>query len=87
LTSESAADASIYHPTEQSPLRWLDILRSQFVEVHLCTDGSLSQLEDQPQSGRESIKAGEEKMSRLNKGQERLPGKEEIQSRSNHNYQ
>jgi len=87
LTSNSAADgASLYHPAEQSPLRWLDILRSQFVQVCLCTDGSVSRLEYQPQSGRESMEAWEGKMSRSNKGQERLPGKEGIQSRSNRNY-
>lgn len=87
LTSDSAAErAPLYHPAEQSPLRWLRILRSQFVQVSLCSDGSVSKLEEQPQSGRELMKAGEGEISRLNTGQERLPSKEGIQSRSNGNY-
>lgn len=85
-SSNSAADeASLYHPAGQSPLRWLEILRSQFIQVGLCTIGSVSQLENQPQSGRESMKEDEGKMSSLNKGQERLLDKERIKRRSNNN--
>ena len=54
LTSDSAADgALLYHPSQQRPLRWLQILRSQFVQVNLYTDGSASCLEDQLRLGRE----------------------------------
>lgn len=85
LTSNSAVDgASLYHPADQSPFRWLEILRSQFVQVRLCTDGSVSRIEDQPKPERESMKAGGEE--EMNKEQELVPGKEGIQSRSDRIY-
>jgi hypothetical protein len=82
LTSTSAVGGvMLFSPAEQSPLRWLAILRSQFVQVCLCTDSSLLRLEDQSQSGKESMDASEGEMSRLYNGQERLPGTEGIESR------
>lgn len=64
LASNSAADGdsrsfqpSLFDLADLSPLRWIGTLRSQFVQAHLCTDKSLSCLEEESEPKEERIQS------------------------------